>query len=167
MLFRSDEKNQLQTTIQHNRLRYPNEVTSVFDSDQTVLGVNWFRSFGANNQGLGFFGAYAGKESDIRENPSGEKDFYGVRIGGQYGLTSNLAVFAAIGFMTADYQRFQAIHQKIRDDKRYDLSLGMSYSLWDGWLLRPNVSLTRQSSNIGLYEFDRMEFSVTLRRDWR
>ncbi len=165
--FNINEQNQLQTTIQHNRLRYPNEVTSVFDSDQTVLGVNWFRSFGANNQGLGFFGAYGGRESDIRENPSGEKDFYGVRGGGQYGLTSNLAVFAAIGLMAADYQRFQAIHQKIREDKRYDLSLGMSYSLWDGWLLRPNVSLTRQSSNIGLYEFDRMEFSVTLRRDWR
>jgi outer membrane protein len=165
--FNVNEQNQLQTIIQHNRLRYPGEVTSMFDSDQTVLGVNWFRAFGANNRGLGFFGAYGGRESDIRENPSGEKDFYGVRVGGQYGLTSNLTVFAAIGLMAADYHRFQAIHQKIRDDKRYDLSLGMSYSLWADWLLRPNVSLTRQTSNIGLYEFDRMEFSVTLRRDWR
>lgn len=165
--FNINEQNQLQTIIQHNRLRYPNEVTSVFDSDQTLLGVNWFHAFGANDQGVWFFGAYMGKESDIQGNPSGEKDFFGVRAGGQYSLTSNLAVFATIGLMSADYQRFQAIHQKTRDDKRYDLSLGMSYSLWDGWLLRPNVSLTRQASNIGLYEFDRKEFSVTLRRDWR
>ena len=165
--FNINEQNQLQTIIQHNRLRYPNEVTSVFDSDQTLLGVNWFHAFGANDQGVWFFGAYRGKESDIQGNPSGEKDFFGVRAGGQYSLTSNLAVFATIGLMSADYQRFQAIHQKTRDDKRYDLSLGMSYSLWDGWLLRPNVSLTRQASNIGLYEFDRKEFSVTLRRDWR
>ena len=165
--FNINEQNQLQTIIQHNRLRYPNEVTSVFDSDQTLLGVSWFHAFGANDQGVWFFGAYRGKESDIQGNPSGEKDFFGLRAGGQYGLTSNLAVFATIGLMSADYQRFQAIHQKTRDDKRYDLSLGMSYSLWDGWLLRPNVSLTRQASNIGLYEFDRKEFSVTLRRDWR
>ena len=129
--------------------------------------MNWFHAFGANDQGVWFFGAYRGKESDIQGNPSGEKDFFGVRAGGQYSLTSNLAVFATIGLMSADYQRFQAIHQKTRDDKRYDLSLGMSYSLWDGWLLRPNVNLTRQASNIGLYEFDRKEFSVTLRRDWR
>lgn len=165
--FNINEQNQLQTIIQHNRLRYPNEVTSVFDSDQTLLGVNWFHAFGANDQGVWFFGAYMGKESDIQGNPSGEKDFFGVRAGGQYSLTSNLAVFATIGLMSADYQRFQAIHQKTRDDKRYDLSLGMSYSLWDSWLLRPKVSLTRQASNIGLYEFDRKEFSVTLRRDWR
>ena len=165
--FNINEQNQFQTIVQYNRLRYPNEVMSAFDSNQTLLGVNWFRSFGANNQVLAFFGVYGGRESDIQGNPSGEKDFHGARLGGQYGLTTNLAVFAAINLMAADYQRFQAIHQKIRDDKRYDLSLGMSYLLWEGWLLRPNVSLTRQTSNIALYEFDRKEFSVTMRRDWR
>ena len=165
--FNINDRNQLQTTLQYNRLRYLDEATSVFDSDQTVLGLNWFRAFGANNQGVGFLGAYLGKESDIHGNPSGEKDFFGLRAGGQYGLTSKWAIFATMGLMSADFQRFQVIHQKTRDDKRYDLSLGMSYTLWESWSLRPQLSLTRQDSSIGLYEFNRKEISVALRRDWR
>ena len=165
--FNINDRNQLQTTLQYNRLRYPDEATSVFDSDQTVLGLNWFRAFGANNQGVGFLGAYLGKESDIHGNPSGEKDFFGLRAGGQYGLTSKWAIFATMGLMSADFQRFQVIHRKTRDDKRYDLSLGMSYTLWESWSLRPQLSLTRQDSSIGLYEFNRKELSMTLRRDWR
>ena len=165
--FNINDRNQLQTTLQYNRLRYLDEATSVFDSDQTVLGLNWFRAFGANNQGVGFLGAYLGKESDIHGNPSGEKDFFGLRAGGQYGLTSKWAIFATMGLMSADFQRFQVIHRKTRDDKRYDLSLGMSYTLWESWSLRPQLSLTRQDSSIGLYEFKRKEISVALRRDWR
>ncbi len=165
--FNINDRNQLQTTLQYNRLRYRDEATSVFDSDQTVLGLTWFRAFGANNQGVGFVGAYLGKESDLQGNPSGEKDFFGLRAGGQYWLTSNWAVFATMGLMSADFQRFQVIHQQIRDDKRYDLSLGISYTLWENWSLRPQLSLTRQDSSIGLYEFKRTEISVTLRRDWR
>ena len=165
--FNINDRNQLQTTLQYNRLRYLDEATSVFDSDQTVLGLNWFRAFGANNQGVGFLGAYLGKESDIHGNPSGEKDFFGLRAGGQYGLTSKWAIFATMGLMSADFQRFQVIHRKTRDDKRYDLSLGMSYTLWESWSLRPQLSLTRQDSSIGLYEFNRKEISVALRRDWR
>ena len=165
--FNINDRNQLQTTLQYNRLRYPDEATSVFDSDQTVLGLNWFRAFGANNQGVGFLGAYLGKESDIHGNPSGEKDFFGLRAGGQYGLTPKWAIFATMGLVSADFQRFQVIHQKTRDDKRYDLSLGMSYTLWERWSLRPQLSLTRQDSSIGLYEFNRKEISVALRRDWR
>lgn len=165
--FNVNDRNQLQTTLQYNRLRYLGEETSVFNSDQTIVGLNWFRSFDANQKLVAFLGTYLGKESDIRGNPSGEKDFAGVRLGGQYGLASNWAMFAILGLMSADYQRFQVIHQKTRNDKRYDFSLGMNYALWESWLLRPQLNLTRQDSSISLYEFNRQEISVTLRRDWR
>jgi outer membrane protein len=165
--FNVNDSNQLQTSVQYNRLRYLDEETSVFNSDQNVLGLNWFHAFNADHEGLGFMGAYLGKESDIQGNPSGEKDFFGVRVGGQYGLASNWAVFAVLGLMSADFQRFQVIHQKTREDKRYDFTLGMTYAMWESWSLRPQLNLTRQDSNISLYDFDRKEISVTLRRDWR
>jgi outer membrane protein len=165
--FNVNDSNQLQTTAQYNQLRYLDDETSVFDSDQTVLGLNWFRAFNSDHESVGFMGAYLGKESDIKGNPSGEKDFFGVRVGGQYGLASNWAVFAVLGLMSADYQRFQVIHQKTREDKRYDFTLGMTYAMWQSWSLRPQLNLARQDSNISLYDFDRKEISVTLRRDWR
>lgn len=165
--FNLNEKNQLQTNLQYSRLRYLDESTKVFDTDQAILGLNWFRAFGDNGKAVGFVGGYVGKESDIHENPSGGKDFFGLRAGGQYAFTSIWTVFATLGLMSAEYQRFQAIHQKTRDDKRFDLNFGMNYALWENWSLRPQFNLTRNNSSIGLYEFDRKEVSVTLMREWR
>ena len=63
--------------------------------------------------------------------------------------------------------RFDVSQQKIRDDKRFDFTVGANYLLLDSWSLRPQFNYTRNDSNIGLYGFSRNEIFVTLRRDWR
>ena len=162
-----NDQNQLQAVVQHNRLRYPEAETRVFDTDQNILGLNWLRSFGENNRGIGFIGTFIGAESDIHGNESGAKRFYGIRGGGQYGLTANAALYGTLGVTFADYDRLSIVHLKTRADRRYDMVLGLNYQLWSNWSLRPQLSLTHQDSNIGLYDFDRNEIFVTLRRDWR
>ena len=165
--FNLNEDNQLQTLVQFNRLAYPQQEASVFDTDQTVLGFSWLRLFGANKQGLGFIGAYQGKETDANGNPSGAKDFYGVRAGGQWGFGARWAIYSTLGVALASYDGIELSQQKSRDDRHFDLNLGVNYLLWDSWSLRPQISMTRHDSNIGLYDFSRRELSVTLRRDWR
>jgi outer membrane protein len=162
-----DARNQFQTIFQYSQLRYLDQATKVFDTDQSLLALNWYHAFSETGQVVGFLGGYVGTESDIHDNPSGGKDFYGLRAGGQYEFASNWNVFAALGYLLADYRRYQVIHQKTRDDKCLELNLGLNYALWDNWTVRPLLSLTRHDSNIGLYEYDRREVSVTLRRDWR
>ena len=165
--FNLDARNQLQSVLQFNRLQYPRHEASVFDTDQTVLGFNWLHAFGAKNQLLGYGGLYAGKETDRNGNPSGAKDFYGVRFGGQWGIGNKWALFSSAGLLLNDYDRFDLSQQKIRDDKRFDFTVGANYLLLDSWSLRPQFNYTRNDSNIGLYGFSRNEIFVTLRRDWR
>ena len=161
-----NDQNQLQAVAQHNRLRYPEANARVFDTDQNVLGLNWITSFGEHNRGIGFIGSFYGTESDLNGNDSGAKRFYGLRGGGQYGLTANTSLFTTAGVTYSDFDR-EGAFLKTREDRRYDLVLGLNYQLWTSWSLRPQLSFTRQDSNIGLYDFDRTEIFVTLRRDWR
>lgn len=162
-----NEVNQFQSIVQFNRLSYPTREASVFDTDQSVIGVSWLHAFGASRQVLGFAGIYQGKETDVNGNPSGTKDFYGVRAGGQWTITEKWAVFHTFGVAFAEYDGFDISQQKYREDVHVDWNLGLNYLLWNNWSMRPQINITRHDSNIGLYDFNRREVSVTLRRDWR
>jgi outer membrane protein len=162
-----NEVNQFQSIVQFNRLSYPMRETSVFDTDQSVIGVSWLHAFGASRQVLGFAGIYRGKETDVNGNPSGTKDFYGVRAGGQWTIAEKWAVFHTFGVAFSDYDGFDISQQKYREDLHIDWNLGLNYLLWNNWSVRPQINITRHDSNIGLYDFNRREISVTLRRDWR
>ena len=162
-----NEVNQFQSIVQFNRLTYPMRETRVFDTDQSVIGVSWLRAFGARRQVLGFAGIYQGKETDVNGNPSGTKDFYGVRAGGQWTIAEKWTVFHNFGVAFSDYDGFDISQQKYREDVHVDWNLGLNYLLWNNWSMRPQINITRHDSNIGLYDFNRREISLTLRRDWR
>ena len=162
-----NDVNQFQSIVQFNRLTYPMRETRVFDADQSVIGVSWLRAFGASRQVLGFAGIYQGKETDVNGNPSGTKDFYGVRAGGQWTIAEKWTVFHTFGVAFADYDGFDISQQKYREDVHVDWNLGLNYLLWNNWSMRPQINITRHDSNIGLYDFNRREISLTLRRDWR
>jgi outer membrane protein len=161
------ENHQLQGVAQFNRLSYPQRDVSVFDTDQTLIGVNWISMFGSNKEGLAFIAGYRGKETAPNGNPSGAKDFYGVRFGGQWGFNSKWALFSTFGIALADYDAIELSQQKSRADAQFDWTFGTNYVLWENWSLRPQINLTRRDSNIGLYDFERREISITLRREWR
>ena len=165
--FNVNQDNQLQSVLQFNRLSYPEHAASVFDTHQTIIGFSWLRLFGANKQGLAFIGAYQGKETDANGNPSGAKNFYGMRVGGQWVLGPRWAIFSTLGIALATYDGIEMSQQKGREDKHFDWNLGANYVPLENWSLRPQLNFTRHDSNIGLYDFDRREISVTLRRDWR
>ena len=139
----------------------------MFDADQSVIGVSWLRAFGASRQVLGFAGIYQGKETDVNGNPSGTKDFHGVRAGGQWTIAEKWTVFHTFGVAFFDYDGFDISQQKYREDLHVDWNLGLNYLLWNNWSMRPQINITRHDSNIGLYDFNRREISLTLRRDWR
>lgn len=51
-------------------------------------------------------------------------------------------------------------------DVLHEIGLRASWRLADGWLLQPNVAYVRNRSNIDLYDFDKLEGGVMLRREF-
>ncbi|MCW5592471.1 MAG: tetratricopeptide repeat protein [Burkholderiales bacterium] len=51
-------------------------------------------------------------------------------------------------------------------DVLHELGLRASWRLADGWYLQPNLAYVRNRSNIDLYDFDKLEGGVVLRREF-
>jgi hypothetical protein len=51
-------------------------------------------------------------------------------------------------------------------DELLDISLGLNWRPYKDWTVRPQIIYSQNSSNIALYEYDRTETSVTVRREF-
>jgi len=146
------------------------------DYDQQAVGVGWLHATEGGRSTL-FGSLYLGSEKDVSPiisaaTPSGgrtdgAKHFSGLRIGNQTSLSENTTLFASGGFQAGEYSRENYYFQRQRSDRLYDLAAGANWRLDKHWLFRPQLSYTKNESNIDIYGFSRMDFSLTVRRDFR
>ena len=54
-----------------------------------------------------------------------------------------------------------------RYDKQYDANFGINWHYDKLWTVRPQISYLRNNSNIVIYQFDRTDVSITIRRDFK
>lgn len=90
-----------------------------------------------------------------------------MRVGMQRALMAEADWFAAVSSQKSTYAVENPIFSATRKDYQYDLSAGVNWQINREWLLRPQMSYTRNDSNLALNDFDRYEASVMLRRDFR
>lgn len=146
------------------------------NTDQMVAGAGWVHIMADGKQAL-FGSVYAGKELDVAPVVSpglpgggrtdGKKRFGGLRIGGQAAITEQLDGMISFGYQSANYSNLNNLVMANRSEKIYDLTVGMGWRIDKFWTLKPQVAFSRKNSNISLYSFDRMDASLTLRRDFR
>jgi len=161
--------NQLSAFGQHNRFRFEPTI-SVNDFDQSTLGVNWLHVV---NEGKGLVSAtlFTGDErAPLRAD--GGKRFNGLRVGGQMQLNDKTELFAGLGAQFSKFDLANAAFSSptealTRDDKQYDANLGLNWRFDKAWTLRPQVSYLRNNSNIVIYQHDRIDVSITIRRDFK
>ncbi len=161
--------NQVSAFAQLARFRFEPTI-SVNDFDQSTYGVNWL---GVVNDGKGLVSAslFTGDER-APERADGGKRFNGLRLGGQVQLNEKTELFAGLGAQLSKYQLANAAFSSptesvTRDDKQYDANLGINWHYDKVWTLRPQISYIRNNSNIVIYQFDRTDVSITIRRDFK
>jgi tetratricopeptide (TPR) repeat protein len=154
---------------QHARYRFEPTI-SVNDFDQSTYGVNWMQIF---NQGKGLV-ALTALTGDERAplRAGGGKRFNGLRLGGQLQLNEKTDLFAGLGAQFSKYERrdvfFSTPSESLfRDDKQYDANLGVNWHYDKLWTVRPQIAYIRNNSNIVLYQADRTDVSITIRRDFK
>ncbi|MBE0625014.1 MAG: DUF560 domain-containing protein [Burkholderiales bacterium] len=143
---------------------------SVNDFDQSLFGANWLRVIN-DGKGLVFASLFTGNErAPLRAD--GGKDFSGLRLGGQVQLNQRTELFAGVGAQFSKYDlanaSFSTPAQPVfRDDNQYDANIGVNWHYDKLWTIRPQVSYIRNNSNIVLYQFDRTDISISIRRDFK
>ncbi|HEY6095466.1 MAG TPA: tetratricopeptide repeat protein [Gallionellaceae bacterium] len=168
--------NQLNAFIQGAKYRFADVQMQPNDFDQQAIGVGWRHVLPSGRSSL-FGSLYCGAEQDISTiitaatpeggRTDGAKQFKGLRFGGQTAFGERTTLFASGGVQTGDYSRVNFYFLRQRSDRLYDLTVGANWR-WDKlWTLRPQLNYSRNVSNIEIYSYDRMDFSLTIRRDLR
>ncbi len=159
-----NDKNQISVVVQHNRLRYLAPDAGVFNTNQDVGGVMWMR--GMSDRLTLASVIVLGTESDRTNNPDGRKDFYGLKLAGEYKFAEQIATFLALGVTPVRYSKSNSAFLRMREETVYEAALGASYAMRNSWSVRPRVVYVRQDSNIAIYDFKKTEVSVALRKEF-
>jgi hypothetical protein len=141
-----------------------------------MFGEGWVHAMNDGKQLL-FGSIYAGEEWDVAPVVSsglpnggrvdGKKKFGGFRIGMQSSFTAELDGMTSMGWQSAGYQHVNPLVMRSRTEKLYDLTVAANWRLDKFWTVKPQVAFSQKKSNISLYSFDRMDVSLTIRRDFR
>ena len=168
--------NQVNLFGQYLQYRFADIAMQVNDFNQQVAGAGWVHVL-ADGKAMLSGAVYFGREQDTslivtQATPNGgrtdgAKRLGGLRIGGQSAWGDRTVLYASAGWQTGSYSRTNPFFLSQRGDKFYDLTLGADWH-WDGlWSVRPQLAYTQNKSNIAIYSYNRIDASVTLRRDFR
>lgn len=168
-----DPRNQFSMFGQYAQLRYDRDKLdndlSANDIDQTIIGGGWLHALDEGGKNVLFGSLYAGTEHAVEQiqRIDGDQDFAGFRVGGQTRLNDSSSLFASTGYKYGSYSQRNLLFLDNRQDHQYDLNVGMNWAPARNWTIRPQVSYTRNESNIAMNDYDRTDISATVRYDFK
>ncbi len=158
--------NQVVLFGQYIRYRYPAPTLASNNFNQTIAGLGWMHIF-ADGRSTVFSSFFGGNERDTNLRIDGGKSIQGVRLSGQATIGERLDLFASGGVQWGKYNRTNSAFLVIRDDHQTDLTVGLTYRYAPNWILRPQISLIQNQSNIIVNRYGQADFSLTLRREFK
>lgn len=169
-----DPRNMVSTFGQYSMLSYGHDKTSADlsanDINLSVGGVGWLHSFDDQGKNIAFVSIYGGDEAVAAVGAprlDGGQRFAGIKLGGQKWLNDKLDFFASLGAKEGNYLAVNPLILTFRRDYQYDLNFGLNWKPMQNWIVRPQLTYTRNDSNSGLNDYDRKDLSVSVRREFR
>lgn len=158
---------QRQTTLYGQIMRLDYDTQAIRNANRYVVGTAYSQVFDGKYLPIVYGGAYLGAEQPLASGVSNLKnDFVGARIGGQLSLSTRMTVSANASFEDRRYDGEEPGFLKRRADLQTDLSVALAYIPTRDWLIRPEISYTRNASNIPFNDFSRVQYLVTVRRNF-
>jgi tetratricopeptide (TPR) repeat protein len=156
---------QLLATAQGGQIRAVTEDLKIWDSDYAAVGAGAARKIDDRSTVFGIFST--GSQNDVGGSPSGNKRWLGMRVGGETVIGPRVKLTAMAAGEWGQYDKFDTEFQVERRDIRQAYDLMAQYWLDRAWSLRLGLSYVKQSSNIPLYEYNRSEWLLMLRREFQ
>ena len=158
---------------QYVQYRYADPVLQLNDINQLVAGVGTLHMLGKS----ALFGSlYLGTENDVGPvtalhtsggRTDGAKRFAGIRAGGQSDVGDSVKLFFRAGEQLGYFSNINPLISGHRTDRLGDLTVGVNWYLDDLWVVRPQVARYINTSNIAVYSYDRNDYSLTVRRNFK
>lgn len=144
--------------------RHPPADLRIFDADFLLLGVG--ANMPIDQKSTSSVVVTAGGDNDRGGNPNGDRRGLGLRVAWERVLGTNLRVAVLAGVQNSHYEGFDPAFLVRREDRRADLESFLRYDLAPKLELRFGVLRSVQESNIPIYEFQRTDWTLTLRHEF-
>lgn len=164
-LYNIDSNNQAGLYVQYSRLNYTSNNDR--NADRKVIGINAGHVF-KNDLSPVIYGSLYGGREEARDAQKQDlsQDVLGFRAGGQVSLASKWQLQASMGVELRDNDENDIVFLKKRRDRQFDASLGINYFPVQDWSIKPQLSYSKNDSNIDLNSYDRTVISVSVRKDF-
>lgn len=168
-----DSRSQIGLFALDQRLRYGTVQGTdyrQYGGDQLLVGFGVSRIVAPARAAFVYGSVYGGGERATDSgagNLDGDKRLIGAKVGGQLGLAQNLDLAASVGRLDTRYQLTNSQFLERRQDSQLDVNLGLHWRFARDWQLKPQYVFTRAESNLGAYDYQRHDLSLTLRYDLR
>jgi hypothetical protein len=120
--------------------------------------------------GIPSFGAavLGGRDAVLRAGSPFSNDRYGMRLFAAHALDARRAVFGELAWLTSDFFGARGFLGLDRLDRQTVAAVGLEARDWPvrGWRTVPQLRYTDNRSNVALFQFDRFEASVFVRREF-
>lgn len=150
-----------------NRVRYQDDAQVANDTNLALLGAGWTQVLDQSRRFTVSVSGFGGYERDVGQRIDGDRKLAGARAGGQIAWGEQKDVFATMGIQWSGFQTRNLIFDEQRTDKQADAAVGLVWRVDRDWMLKPQLTYTRNWSNIDINSYSRYEASVTLRRDFK
>ena len=167
--------NQLNVFGQYVQYRYADTVLQLNDINQLVAGVGMLHMLGNGKSALSG-SLYFGTENDVGPatlsrpaggRTDGAKRFVGIRAGGQAAVGDRVKLFFSAGEQLGNFSNVDPLISNHRTDRLSDLTVGVNWYLDNLWMVRPQLARYINASNIAAYAYDRNDYSLTIRRNFK
>lgn len=162
-IYRLDGFRQWDSFLQVQELRYPAQ--GLRNARRTVGGTSYVHVM--RNGSLFYAGLYAGQETPRDSGVDNlSYDLTGLRGGIQWAVSAQWAAFTHLNVEHRRYGANDPFFGVTRRDNQTHWVVGISWLPAPGWRITPQWALTRNNSTLPITDYDRRNFSVTLRREF-
>ncbi len=147
--------------VRGGAIRFEEAVLKIRDIDQVLYGISLSQNFNSAQMSLSLTG---NSDDAVDASKQFSAEGYGVRFTNNWYRKGGSVIFLDASATKTEYDsQFFGID---REDDLYAVTLGSAWSQFPakGWVTTVNLNYSVKDSTVTLYEFDRLEVGVTLRK---
>ncbi len=156
-------------TVRGGPVRYDPEVLQILDTDRYLGALTLTRlNIGGRAARLGL-SLLGGRDDERQEGTPYGNERRGARLTAGWTVTPRAGMYVEGGFLRTEYDDTPGFFGVDREDEETSGLIAAEFQGWpgNGWTISPRLRYVQHDSNVTLYEYDRFEASVYLRRSYR
>ena len=97
------------------------------------------------------------------------RDLLGLRLSGNLDFNRGRALFLSVASLNSDFDGIFFPGTPVRADEQLSAVIGLDWGVYRaaGWLLRGQISYVDNSSNVSLYDYNRVDAGLSLRKEFK